>query len=328
LTDAHCHPRALGERFPQGEEERRALGVSCAASSTTAEEFFYHEELSRRAGAEGAAAVLPCCAVHPQMPNPGDGAARFDPLLELLEQLAAGGRLAALGEAGFDLYGPEFRETEALQDRIFAFHLDLARRYDLPLVIHARRAMHKIFALGGELKHIPSVIFHSWPGTLGEGEALLRRGINAYFSFGAVIVLNHKEARRCCALLPLERLLTETDAPYQPPRGRDFSRWADLPLILRGMAELRREGGRYGGTGRPGAMIEAAGGLAGAPAGPPAGRGYGGTGTPGGPAAGGGPPEQGAGGAEQPPAGAGLDPLAAELEQIVDENFRRAFALA
>jgi TatD DNase family protein len=242
VTDAHCHPLALGERFPGGEEERRALGLICAASSSTAEEFYYHEELSRRARAEGAAAVLPCLALHPQMPGPGDGLDRFAPLLETVEQLAAGGRLAALGEAGFDLYGPEFRETEALQDRIFSIHLETAGRYDLPLVIHARRAMHKIFALAGKLKQIPSVIFHSWPGTLGEGEALLRRGVNAYFSFGTVILLNHKEARRCCALLPAERLLTETDAPYQPLRGRGFSRWADLPLILRGMAELRREG--------------------------------------------------------------------------------------
>jgi TatD DNase family protein len=183
------------------------------------------------------------------MPRPAEGPARFYPLLDLLEQLAAGGRLAAVGEAGFDLYNPAFRETEKLQDLIFSFHLETARRYGLPLVIHARRAMHKVFARAGELKKLPAVIFHSWPGTMGEGEALLRRGVNAYFSFGAAIALNHKEARRCCARFPAERLLSETDAPYQPLRGRDFSQWADLPLILQAMAELRREGGWDGTTG-------------------------------------------------------------------------------
>jgi TatD DNase family protein len=176
------------------------------------------------------------------MPDPGDGLGRFNPLLALLERFAAGGRLAAVGEAGFDLYNPVFRETEKLQDELFTCHLETALKYSLPLVIHARRAMHKVFARAGELKKLPAVIFHSWPGTAGEGEALLRRGINAYFSFGAVILLNHKEARRCCASFPTERLLTETDAPYQPLRGRDFSRWADLPLILQGMAELRWKG--------------------------------------------------------------------------------------
>jgi TatD DNase family protein len=108
--------------------------------------------------------------------------------------------------------------------------------------------MHKIFACTGELKKLPGVIFHSWPGTLGEGEALLRRGVNAYFSFGAPILTNRKEARRCCALFPAERLLLETDAPYQPPRGRAFSSWQDLPLICRGAADLRKEAGSPGGT--------------------------------------------------------------------------------
>jgi TatD DNase family protein len=215
----------------------------CAASSTTEAEFLRHEELSRRALAEGAAPILPCFAVHPQMPGAGDDPERFTLLLELLEKLAAGRRLAAVGEAGFDLYGPEFRAAEKPQDYIFSAQLEIARRHELPLVIHARRAMRKIFARAGELKRIPAVIFHSWSGTQGEGEALLRRGINVYFSFGTTILLNHKEARRCCASFPPDRLLAETDAPYQPLRGREFSRWADLPRILRGMTELRQGGG-------------------------------------------------------------------------------------
>jgi TatD DNase family protein len=234
---------ALAERLPEAEAERRALGLICAASSTTEAEFAFHEGLAKKAREDGAPPLLPCFAVHPQAPDPGDELGCFSPLLELLERLAAGGRLPAVGEAGFDLYNPAFRETEKLQDELFTRHLETALKYGLPLVIHVRRAMHKIFARTPALKKLPALIFHSWPGTAGEGEALLRRGINAYFSFGAVILLNHQEARRCCASFPPERLLTETDAPYQPPRGRDFSRWADLPLILRGMAELRREAG-------------------------------------------------------------------------------------
>jgi TatD DNase family protein len=239
---------ALAELFPEAEAERRARGLVCAASSTTEKEFLYHEGLSQKAGAEGAAPLLPCFAVHPQAPDPGDDPGRFKPLLELLENLAARGRLRAVGEAGFDLYNPAFRKTEKLQDELFACHLETALKYGLPLVIHLRRAMHKIFARTGPLKKLPALVFHSWPGTAGEGEALLRRGINAYFSFGGAILLNHKETRRCCAAFPPERLLIETDAPYQPLRGREFSRWADLPLILNGMAELRRQAGAFSGT--------------------------------------------------------------------------------
>jgi TatD DNase family protein len=84
-------------------------------------------------------------------------------------------------------------------------------------------------------------------GTLGEGESLLRRGVNAYFSFGTPILLNHKEAIRSCAALPLDRLLLETDAPYQPLRSRAFSRWSDLTVILHRAAEIRKEAGLSGG---------------------------------------------------------------------------------
>jgi TatD DNase family protein len=182
----------------------------------------------------------PLSTPHPLLPTP---------LIELLEELAQQNRLAAIGETGFDLYNEKFKETEKIQDELFAIHLEAALRYDLPLVLHVRRAMHKVFALDRQLKKCRAVVFHSWPGTLQEGEALLKRGINAFFSFGTTIVLNHRETMRCCAVFPAGRLLLETDAPYQPikrePR-RPFSTWSDLPLILESAAALRREAGAAG----------------------------------------------------------------------------------
>lgn len=245
LTDAHCHPASLAGRFPGGaaaaEDERRRLGVACAASSATLGEFEFHERLSLEAAAAGAPPVLPCFAVHPQMPLYGKSADGEG--LAVLETLAASGRLAAVGETGFDLFGSAFRETERRQELLFSAHLDAALRLGLPIVLHVRRAMHKVFARGAELKRCRAVVFHSWSGTAGEGEALLRRGINAFFSFGTTVALNHLGAMRCCALFPAETLLTETDAPYQPLRGRPFSRHADLPRILETIAALRREAG-------------------------------------------------------------------------------------
>jgi len=247
LTDAHCHPFDLAEHFPAAEDQRRQLGVMCAASATTAEEFAYCERLSFQARDDNAAPLLPCFAVHPQMPAVS-GLSVFDEQLALLNALAAEGRLAAIGETGFDLFNAEYRETEKIQDDLFAAHLETALRRDLPLVIHARRAMHKIFVHSSALKKCRAVVFHSWPGTAGEGEALLRRGINAFFSFGNTIMLNHRDAIRCCAAFPANRLLTETDAPFQPPRGMQFSSYADISRILEAAATLRREAGSEGAT--------------------------------------------------------------------------------
>ncbi|MDR0456525.1 MAG: TatD family hydrolase [Treponema sp.] len=242
FTDAHCHPFDLVRHFPAAEDERRRLGVICAASAATAEEFTYCEQLSRQAQPDYAA-LLPCYAVHPQMPAVMSvpELSLFNDQLAMLETLAVQKRIAAVGETGFDLYNAAFRETEHIQDALFVNHLETALRHDLPLVIHARRAMHKIFAYSDLLKKCRAVIFHSWPGTAGEGEALLRRGINAFFSFGNVIMLNHREAMRCCAVFPADRLLTETDAPFQPPRGEKKSGYADLQRILETMSALRRE---------------------------------------------------------------------------------------
>jgi len=249
LTDAHCHPTDLSHIFPQAEQERRRLSVIAAASACDLEEFTETEELARNAASAGASSLLPCFAIHPQLPaaKNADGEPftedELDNNLETLHTLAKAGRIAAIGEFGFDLYNSSFRETESLQDRIFASHLETALLYDLPVVLHVRRAMHKIFAAAKTLSKCRAVIFHSWPGTFEEGQSLLRHSVNAYFSLGNIITLNHKQAQKSCALLPAERLLTETDAPFQPPRGEKFSQWANLPLIIEKAFSLRREAG-------------------------------------------------------------------------------------
>jgi len=249
LTDAHCHPFDLSPLFPQMERERRNLGVYAAASSFHMDEFTHNEEIAHNAAAQNAPPLLLCFGIHPQLPavkkENGEPFTDFELTcgLETIHNLTAAGRIAALGEFGFDLYNAAFRETEKIQDTLFAAHLETAVNHGLPAVLHVRRAMHKIFAAAKNLSKCKTVIFHSWSGTLEEARSLLRRGINAYFSFGNTIMLNHKQAIQCCSLLPAERLLTETDAPYQPRRGEKFSTWADLPLIIKTMANLRGESG-------------------------------------------------------------------------------------
>jgi TatD DNase family protein len=239
LTDAHAHPRDILEKFSGAEEERRRLGAACAASAWNMREFEFHEELALNARANGAAPLVLCFAVHPQLP--AMMADRLTGYAVDLERLASEGRIAAVGETGFDLFNQEYRQTEVIQEEIFRFHLETAERFGLPVVLHIRRAMHKVFAYTGILKKLPAVVFHSYSGTFAEGESLLKRGVNALFSFGTVIALNHKTAMDACARLPRNRLLLETDAPYQPLRGAPFSRWADLPIVLQNAAGLRGE---------------------------------------------------------------------------------------
>jgi len=239
MIDAHCHPWDLLEYLDNAEDERRKTKTAAAASSWNLEQFAYNEGLAKKAIADGGPPLFCCFALHPQLSADGDFP--FAEGLALLESLGAEGRLDAVGETGFDLYSEEYRAGEKIQDEIFACHLEAALRYGLPVILHVRRAMHKIFPFAKELKKLPAVIFHSWSGTRGEGEALLRRGINAFFSFGTAVVKNHRQAMASAALFPAERVLLETDAPYQPMRGKVFSSWRDLDAICLGIAALRKD---------------------------------------------------------------------------------------
>ncbi|MDR0708260.1 MAG: TatD family hydrolase [Treponema sp.] len=271
LTDAHCHIFDLVHMssttpgMTETGKERCFLpcaatrAITCAASAWNKTEFEFHEQFARLAARDAArlaareamkasgVSIVLCFAVHPQLPavKPEE----VEASLETLYNLAAGNRLRAIGETGFDLFnaqgrpagGVDYRMTEKVQEELFNAHLDLAAAKGLPLVLHLRRAMNKVFAYSKQLKKLPSVILHSYSGTYEDGQALLRRGINAYFSFGTPILLNHKTARSACARLPLGRLLSETDAPYQPLRKEPFSHWGNLPAIVEEMARLREE---------------------------------------------------------------------------------------
>jgi len=246
MTDVHCHPWDLLEQNPNAEEERRETKTAAAASAWNREQFEYHEGLAQNALKEGAPPLFCCFALHPQLSANADFS--FHHGLEFLQSLGAEGRLDAVGETGFDLYNDEYRAGEKIQDELFSYHLETALKYDLPMVLHLRRAMHKIFPFAKELKKLPAVVFHSWPGTRGEGEALFKRGINAFFSFGTTVAKNHREAMICAANFPSDRLLLETDAPYQPLRGKAFSSWQDLGEICSCIAALRKEAGTDGST--------------------------------------------------------------------------------
>ncbi|MDR3356077.1 MAG: TatD family hydrolase [Spirochaetaceae bacterium] len=242
-SDAHSHPFDLSLLHDGAEAERARLNIVCAASAWRAEDFQYNE----RAAARFPMAL--CFAVHPQLPA-ACAADEYGPetvrdSLSLLHELAAGKRLDAVGETGFDLFDSAFRATEEAQEALFLEQLRVAEEYGLPLVLHIRRAIGKMFRYGDRLKSkIPSVVFHSYSGTADEAASLLRRGINAYFSFGTAILLNHKRAIGTCAALDEGRLLFETDAPYQGLRGKAFSSHADIRPIIAEAAALRNGAGK------------------------------------------------------------------------------------
>jgi TatD DNase family protein len=248
-SDAHCHPYYLHQKDSGGEEERIRLNIKCAASAFNKTDFLFNEELSKKSGLSTQTPYMALCyAVHPQLPlqlKRGSSNYSIAELKLFLENLASEKRISAVGETGFDLYGNDYKATEEEQQNIFEHHLQLALEYKLPIVLHVRRAMHKIFNYCAILKELPAVVFHSYSGSTDEARSILKRGVNAYFSFGNAILLNHKNARRCAADLEAEHLLFETDCPYQMQKGRTHSSYADIFDILSAAMLLRADASRY-----------------------------------------------------------------------------------
>jgi len=235
LADAHIHLADLLDRdsgFPS-----RIAAMSrwtCCAASHDEGEWLRVEELK-----SSLPPFVSSFGIHPQWAVWKNA--------EFLSTLAGQGRLAAIGEAGFDFFGdrPERlrdKSNERTQAGVFEFQLDLAEGYGLPLLLHLRKAMDLAFAYAPRLRRLPAAIFHSFAGTASDAQSLLARGVPAYFSFGASLINGNKRAAAACASLPAKRLLSETDAPWQPPRGGDHCRAEDLKSIVEAMASLRGQG--------------------------------------------------------------------------------------
>lgn len=128
------------------------------------------------------------------------------------------GKLVALGEIGLDYHTDEFIEgklDKAKEMRFFEAQLELAKKYDLPVIIHDRDAHGDCFET--ILRH-PGVrgVFHSYSGSAEMAKDLVRRGF--YISFSGTLTFRNAEGvRRAAASIPHDKLLVETDAPYLAP---------------------------------------------------------------------------------------------------------------
>lgn len=188
-------------------------------------------------------APYPCAfasfGIHPQAVNPSYMEKDFSSDLAYLESLLETKKIVAIGECGFDFFTPDFKSTTREQEIAFESQLDLAQKYKLPLVLHLRKSIEKIFTYSRELKKVPAVIFHSFPGTLREAESLKNHGLNAFFSFGKPLLNGKKSAIDCVKNLPLKNILLETDAPYQTLKDEEFTSPQEIERVYRAASEIR-----------------------------------------------------------------------------------------
>ncbi len=209
LIDSHCHLDFpdFAEELPAYVARAEAAGVNRMVTiSTRVAKFTTYAGIAERF-----ASVWCSIGTHPHQAHE-----ELDVTAEQLVALSAHPRCVAIGEAGLDYhYDKSPREAQAQGLRT---HIAAARVTQLPLVIHARQADEDMIAILREesAKGAFPAILHCF--TAGEALAMTGVELGLYVSFSGILTFKtSEEMRRIARLIPRDRLLVETDAPYLAP---------------------------------------------------------------------------------------------------------------
>lgn len=181
--------------------------------------------------------VYTTCGISPNdIPNGKD---KITQELIQIEKLAKeNAKVLAIGEIGLDYYWN--KDNKDLQKYVFLEQIKIANKLNLPIMIHTRDAIMDTIEIIKNTEFVKPGIFHCCP----LNKELIQAGLNKdfYISFaGPVTFKNSKNAKEIVSMVPLEKILIETDSPYlspEPNRGkRNDSR--NVLFIAKKIAEFK-----------------------------------------------------------------------------------------
>ncbi|MFF2494664.1 TatD family hydrolase [Agromyces sp. NPDC058064] len=181
--------------------------------------------------------LLAAVALHPNEAPELEASGSLDAAIAVIDELAAQPRVRAVGETGLDFFrtGDDGRPA---QFRAFEAHIDIAKRHGIAMQIHDRDAHDEVVATLRRVGAPERTVFHCFSG--GAELARIAADEGWYCSFaGNVTFKNAENLREALRVLPRERILVETDAPYLTPvplRGRPNAPYL-VPHTVRFMAE-------------------------------------------------------------------------------------------
>lgn len=173
--------------------------------------------------------------------HPHEAACFTEQTPQRLAELAGGPRVVAIGETGLD-YHYNLSPPDA-QRRAFDRHLELAERTRLPVIVHCREGFDDVMGIADEHPLVHRVVLHCFTGTAGQVRMAIDRGWMISFT-GIVTFAGAGELREAAKLIPADRLMLETDAPYlspEPVRNVRPNQPAHVVHIARLLAEVRGE---------------------------------------------------------------------------------------
>ncbi|WP_027122264.1 TatD family hydrolase [[Mycoplasma] imitans] len=220
LYDTHCHVNCW-QLFPKSDELLKAFdqeNIYINVVGTSLEDSVLADKITREYNCCSA-----CIAVHPndvQDHNLEEVRAAFEKLLS-----APNNKIVGIGECGLDFYYTD--KYKDVQYKFLDMHLDLANKYNKPLMLHIRNAHKEIVEYLKNKEISVPIIFHCFSQDVETYKLLeqLPANITRYYSIpGVVTFKNAKALQEVIPLIKNEQLLVETDAPYLTPhpfRGKE-----------------------------------------------------------------------------------------------------------
>ena len=152
--------------------------------------------------------------------HPSDCETYTDQVEEELRALAADPKVKAIGENGLDYYWKDNAPAD-VQKAVFRRQMELARQLKLPVIIHDREAHRDCLEI---VKEFPDVtgVYHCYSGGIEDAKTLVKMGWMLSFT-GVVTYKNARKSLEVLEMLPMDRIMIETDSPYltpEPFRGK------------------------------------------------------------------------------------------------------------
>lgn len=139
----------------------------------------------------------------------------YEEELNHVEEELAKRKFYAIGEIGIDLYWDQ--STLEIQQDAFRRQIKLAKKYELPIVIHCRNAFDEVFEILEEEKGDDLFgIFHCFTGTLAQAKQALQ--YNMKLGIGGVVTFKNGKIDKFLNEIDLKHIVIETDAPYLAPK--------------------------------------------------------------------------------------------------------------
>ena len=157
-----------------------------------------------------------------------------------LQKLAQNEKVVAIGETGLDFHY-DFSPRQD-QRRAFVQQLKIATELNLPVIIHCREAFDETMEILERFGcGVKRVVFHCFSGSAEQAKIVLDYGF--YISFtGVVTFKNARKTRQTAGIVPVDRLMVETDCPYMSPEPMRKQKVNEPALMLhtaRCLAELK-----------------------------------------------------------------------------------------